>query len=77
MAESSDELSLVQCISRHLHPPHRRHLLVQIDEEVFRDGDLEGRHVAIVGIKRLFMKCEVEGFGFGFRCGFCEFGGIG
>ncbi len=46
MAETTDELALVQGISRLLHATHRDHLRVHFEEAVF--GDLNERDLVVL-----------------------------
>lgn len=60
MAETTDELALVQCISRLLHATHCDHLLVHFEETVFGDFNVKGRGVGVERSERIFMKLDRE-----------------
>jgi hypothetical protein len=60
MAETTDELALVQRISGLLHATHCDHLLVHFEEAVFGDLDVKGRGVGVESSKRVFMKLDRE-----------------
>ncbi len=60
MAETTDELALVQGISRLLHATHRDHLRVHFEEAVFGDLNVKGRGAGIESSKRVFMKFDRE-----------------
>ena len=60
MAETTDELALVQRISGLLHATHRDHLLVHFEEAVLGDLDIEARDVGVVGSERILMEFDQE-----------------
>ncbi len=60
MAETTDELALVQRISGLLHATHCDHLPVHFDEAVFGDLDVKRRGVSVESPERVFMKLDRE-----------------
>jgi hypothetical protein len=58
--EATDELALVQRVSRLLHAAHSDHLLVHVEEAVFGDLDVKGRDVGVISPERVFMKLDRE-----------------
>lgn len=58
MAETTDELALVQRVGGLLHAAHCDHVLVHFDEAVFSDVDVKGRDVGVKSPKRIFMKLD-------------------
>lgn len=60
MAETTDELALVQRVGGLLHAAHRDHVLVHFDEAVFGNVDIEGRGVGVKSSKGVFMKLDRE-----------------
>jgi hypothetical protein len=60
MAETTNELALVQCISGLLHATHCDHLLVHFKEAVFGDLDIKGRGVGVKRSERVLMKFDRE-----------------
>ena len=55
MAEPTDELALVQCISGLLHATHRDHILVKLNQTVFCYFNVKGRGVGVISPKRVFV----------------------
>jgi len=58
MAETTDELALVQRISGLLHATHCDHLLVHFEEAVFGDLDVKGRGVGVESTERVLMEFD-------------------
>lgn len=65
MAETADELGLVQSVGGHLHTAHGGHVAVHANELFLGDLDVERRHVAPVRDERVGMESECEGLGLG------------
>lgn len=55
MAEPTDELALVQCISSLLHTTHRDHSLIMFKQTLFCYFDIKGRGVGVIRPKRVFV----------------------
>ena len=51
MAETADELGLVESVSCHLHTSHERHLLVHANKHVFCDLDLKSRDIGLIAME--------------------------
>jgi hypothetical protein len=60
MAESANELGLVQRVGSHFHAAHCCHLAVHLDEPIFRNIDLERRGVAAMRVERLLVQLQCE-----------------
>ena len=60
MAETANELLLVQSIRRHLHAPHGVHGLVHPEELILSDFDIERRCVGVVRMERVFVQLDAE-----------------
>ena len=63
MAETTDELLLVERICGHLHAAHDGHLPVHVDELVLGNLDIEARSVRSVSAEGVFMELDHEGLG--------------
>ena len=66
MAEAADQLCLVQAVRGGLHPPHRHHSPVHVEESLFLEIDFEWWRFAVVGLKRALR--EVDGDTMSRRC---------
>jgi hypothetical protein len=51
MAETTDELRLVERVGSHFHPAHRRHLAVHLKEAILGDLDLKAGTVQVVRVE--------------------------
>jgi hypothetical protein len=60
MAETTDELAVVQGISGLLHAMHCDHLLVHFEEAVFGDLDVKRRGIGVESSEGVFMKLDRE-----------------
>lgn len=60
MAETTDELALVERIGRLLHATHGDHLFVHFEEAVFGNLDVKTRGVGVMTPERVFMKLDGE-----------------
>lgn len=63
MAETADELGLVEGVRSHLHTTHGLHLPVHGQEVITSDLYLEVGLFALVGAERVLMKTDGEGMG--------------
>lgn len=62
MAEATNEFSLVEGVSGHLHAAHSLHLPVHGEQFVLGDLHLKVGGVAEVGAERIVMKLHCDGF---------------
>jgi len=76
MAETTDELRLVEGVCSHFHATHGLHLLVHGQEVMAGDLYLEVGRFALVGVERVLMKTNSEGLGWVGR-GVFELGSVG
>ena len=60
VTKPSDQLGLVQRVRSHLHPPHRRHLLVHLQQLVLRHLHLQRRHLCLVRPERVLVQLHGE-----------------
>jgi hypothetical protein len=60
VAETTDELALVERIGGLLHATHGDHLFVHFEEAVFGDLDVKRRGFGVVTSERVFMKLDGE-----------------
>jgi hypothetical protein len=58
MAETSDELALVERICGLLHAAHCDHLLIHFEEAIFGHLYFERRGIGFKGSERIFMKLD-------------------
>ena len=60
MAETTDELALVERIGRLLHATDGDHLFVHFEEAVFGNLDVKRRGFGVMTPERVFMKLDGE-----------------
>lgn len=60
MAETTNQLGLVQSVCSHFHSSHSCHLLVHLKELGLGDLNLKRRQITVVGVERVLMKFHCE-----------------
>lgn len=60
MAETADELGLVERVGSHLHTTHEDHVLVHADEHVLGDLDLKPWGIGLVAMEGVLVQLNGE-----------------
>ena len=63
MAETTDELGLVEGVGGHFHATHGLHVLVHFEQLIFVDLNFKGRAVAFIGAERVLVKFDCKRLG--------------
>lgn len=62
MTKATNQLSLVEGVRCHFHPPHGSHRFVHLKKLCFCHLDVQVWSITVASMERVFMEFDCEGF---------------